>query len=469
MLKDHPRLIFALLISFDIFLSLLVFVFLLSATGISGVERPWEEMGQSVFSLSFAAILVWPAIFQHMEFYSSARTTEVSSILSRLAMAAVVASTLLAAVAFATSAPVKPSFPFVCAAAQFGVLACSRIFIFLPLRTARRYGRNFRNVIIVGTGPRAAYVRQMIEAQPEWGFRVIGFVDDRDTALDASLFNVKLFKLEAMPDILREQIVDRVIIAAPRSMFSSLSPIVSACSSAGIPFTMLADIFGDFLPPPKATHFGTLAALDFAPVHHSPGMLAVKRWVDVVGASIALIAVMPLLALAALAIRFDDGQPIFFRQTRCGLNGRTFTMFKLRTMCMDAEERRATLAALNECDGPIFKVRKDPRITRVGAILRKLSIDELPQLWNVLRGDMSLVGPRPPLPQEVIEYQTYERRRHSMRPGNTCIWLVSGRSNIGFERWVQLDVKYIDSWSLGLDIWILLKTIPAVLRGEGAS
>ena len=468
MLKDHHRFFFTLLISFDMILSLLVFVLLLMATSVSGLERPLEEIGPSVFSLSLVALLVWPVVFQHMEFYSSTRTTNVSSILSRLAIAAVVASTVLAAVAFATSVPVKPSFPFVCGVAQFAVLAGSRIFIFLPLRAARRYGRNFRNVIIVGTGPRAAYVQQMISLQPEWGLRVIGFVDDCDSALDPSLFNAKLFKIEAMPDLLREQVVDRVIIAYPRSMLSLLSPVVSVCSSAGIPFTMLADLFGDFLPPPKVTQFGALAALDFAPVHHSPVLLAIKRSLDVVGASLALVAAAPILALAALAIRCDDGQSIFFRQIRCGLNGRKFTMLKLRTMCVDAEARKADLADLNECEGPIFKLRKDPRITWVGGMLRKMSIDELPQLWNVLRGDMSLVGPRPPVPQEVVEYQTFERRRLSMRPGITCIWQVSGRSKIGFDQWVRLDVKYIDSWSLGLDLWILLKTIPAVLKGDGA-
>jgi exopolysaccharide biosynthesis polyprenyl glycosylphosphotransferase len=297
---------------------------------------------------------------------------------------------------------------------------------------------------------------------------VSAFVDDHDSPLDPSLYNAKLFKIQSMPDLLRDQVVDRVIIAYPRSMLSMLSPVVEVCASAGIPFTMLADLFGDFLPPPKVTQFGTLAALDFAPVHHSRILLAIKRAVDVVGAAVALLIISPVIALAALAIRLDDGKPILFRQIRCGLNGRTFTMYKLRTMCVDAAEQKAGLAELNECDGPIFKVREDPRITRVGRILRNLSLDELPQLWNVLRGDMSLVGPRPPVPQEVAEYQTFERRRLSMRPGITCIWQVSGRSNIGFDQWVQLDVQYIDSWSLGLDFWILLRTIPAVLRQEGA-
>ncbi len=468
MLKDHHRHLFGLLVSFDIVLSVLVFLSLLMTPGVSGLERPFEELGTPLLSVWIATVLVWPIVFGHMEFHASTRTTSVGRLISRLAVAGISTSTVLAAVAFGFSAPVKPLFPFVCGLAQFVALAFTRGLIFSALRTVRRRGRNYRNVIIVGTGPRAAYVQQMINAQPEWGLRVIGFVDDRDGALDPSLFAVKLFKLDEMPNLLREQVIDRVIIAYPRSMLSELSPVVSVCSSAGIPFTMLADLFGDFLPPPRATRFGTLAALDFAPVHHSPILLGVKRTIDIVGAVIGLVVTSPILALAAVLIRCGDGQPVFFRQVRCGLNGRPFTMLKLRTMCVDAEDQKEHLADLNECDGPVFKVRKDPRVTRIGAILRKFSIDELPQLWNVLRGEMSLVGPRPPVPQEVAEYQTFERRRLSMRPGLTCIWQVSGRSNIGFERWVQLDVKYIDSWSLGLDLWILLKTIPAVLKGEGA-
>ena len=419
-------------------------------------------------ALAVVAFFAWPIVFQGMDLYASMRTMGVSQILQRLSMAAVATCTLLAAAAFAFSAPVAPSFPFVCGAAQGAVLALSRILLFVPLHTARRYGRNFRNVLIVGTGPRAAYVKRTIDSRPEWGLRVIAFVDDHDSPMDPSLYNAKLFKIQSMPDLLRDQVIDRVIIAYPRSMLSMLSPVVEVCASAGIPFTMLADLFGDFLPPPKVTQFGTLAALDFAPVHHSRILLGVKRLIDIVGAAVALAITSPVIALSALAIRLDDGKPIFFRQIRCGLNGRTFTMYKLRTMCVDAEEQKAGLADLNECDGPVFKVRKDPRITRVGRILRNLSLDELPQLWNVLRGDMSLVGPRPPVPQEVAEYQTFERRRLSMRPGITCIWQVSGRSNIGFDQWVQLDVQYIDSWSLGLDFWILLRTIPAVLRQEGA-
>jgi len=468
MLKDNHRQLSALLMSFDVVLSAFTFFVLLAIPAVSGIEDASSHMGTSMVALSVVALLAWPLAFQYLDIYDSMRTIDVSQVLFRLIVASVATSTVLAAAAFAFSVPVKASFPFVCGAVQLSVLGLSRILLFLPLRAIRRYGRNFRNVLIVGTGPRAAYVKRSIDAQPSWGLRVIGFVDETDTPVDPSLFNAKLFKLESMPSLLREQVVDRVIIAYPRSMLPRLSPVVGVCASAGIPFTMLADLFGDFLPPPKVTQFGSLAALEFAPVHHNPLLLAIKRGMDIIGAAFALVLTAPVVAVSALAIRLQDGGPVLFRQTRCGQNGRTFTMFKLRTMCIDADSQKVELAHLNECDGPIFKCENDPRITRVGRFLRKLSLDEFPQLWNVLRGDMSLVGPRPPVPEEVDQYQTFERRRLSMRPGITCIWQVSGRSNIGFDEWVRLDVEYIDAWSLGLDLRILLRTIPAVLRGDGA-
>ncbi len=468
MLKDHHRQFFALLICSDVLICGAVFFSLLMWPAASGLDALPQPLPTSILALAIAGFVAWPVAFQSMDLYASMRTRDISGFLIRLAAAGLATSTVLAAIAFTFSAPVDPAFPFLCGAAQFAALGVSRVVLFIPLRAARRYGRNFRNVLIVGSGPRAAEVKRSIDERPDWGLRVVGFVDDQDTPIDPRLSNARLFKLQSMPELLREQVVDRVIIAYPRSMLSQLSPLVSVCASAGIPFTMLADLFGDFLPPPRVTEFGSLAALDFAPVHHNPFLLSVKRGIDVLGAAVGLVVAAPLIGLSGLAIWLDDRGPIFFRQIRCGLNGRTFTMLKLRTMCVDAEARKADLAELNECEGPVFKCREDPRVTRVGRILRQLSLDELPQLWNVLRGDMSLVGPRPPVPEEVIQYQTFERRRLSMRPGITCLWQVSGRSNISFDRWVRLDVRYIDSWSLLLDIQILLRTIPAVLKRDGA-
>jgi exopolysaccharide biosynthesis polyprenyl glycosylphosphotransferase len=195
--------------------------------------------------------------------------------------------------------------------------------------------------------------------------------------------------------------------------------------------------------------------------------LFLKRILDVTGSGAALLLLSPLLALVAALVKATSPGPVFFVQERSGLNGRRFGCVKFRTMVADAEARKAEIEHLNEVNGPVFKIKNDPRITPVGRVLRRWSIDELPQLWNVLVGDMSLVGPRPPIPSEVVQYETSDRRRLSMRPGLTCLWQVAGRNTIGFAQWVKLDLLYIDTWSLAQDIKILLKTFPAVLRGTG--
>ncbi|HPG27628.1 MAG TPA: sugar transferase, partial [Myxococcota bacterium] len=397
------------------------------------------------------------------------RTLGFWDVTRRLLVAGCIVATILGAVAFALDVPLSREFPFVCAALQGLALSITRFAIYGVLRVARRSGRNTRNVLIVGTGSRAAQVKRSIDSNPQWGLCILGFLDDVDTPVDPSLFNAKLFGIGQMGELLRDQVVDKVLVAVPRSMLGRLEPVLSACSSTGVPLTMTTDLFGDYMPTPWIGNFGARPTLEFAMVHHNSFMLGVKRTVDVLGASLALMVSAPIVALAAIAIKLEDGGPVFFRQTRCGLYGRRFSMVKLRTMCPDAEARKADLVQLNEMDGPVFKVKLDPRITRVGAFLRRYSLDELPQFWNVLRGEMSLVGPRPPVPEEVIHYEISERRRLSMRPGITCIWQVGGRNEIGFQEWVRLDLEYIDSWSLALDAKILAQTVPAVLLARGAS
>jgi exopolysaccharide biosynthesis polyprenyl glycosylphosphotransferase len=193
-----------------------------------------------------------------------------------------------------------------------------------------------------------------------------------------------------------------------------------------------------------------------------------KRALDLAGATLGLVIAAPLMLLAAIAIKVESRGPVFYRSTRVGRGGRPFTFFKLRSMVNGADRHRHHLSHLNECDGPVFKISRDPRVTAVGRFLRTTSLDELPQLWNVLRGDMSLVGPRPPLPEEVSHYQPWQMRRLDVRPGLTCLWQISGRSRIGFEEWMRLDLEYIHRRSLRLDLQILLRTIPAVLSREGA-
>jgi exopolysaccharide biosynthesis polyprenyl glycosylphosphotransferase len=469
LLKAQSRRLRYLLATADVALSGLVFLVVLSLTGTpsgTGDSQIW-----SLVALGLIACLAWPITLENLNLYGSRRGQELFGVVSDLLIAGAASIVLLGAGAFLFRAPVSPVFPLLCGLGQLVALGSTRLGILGGLRWLRRHGKNFRRILVIGSGPRAHYVQQAIETHPEWGLRLIGFVDDGDAPADDRIDPEMVHKLIEMPNLLRDIVIDEVIVACPRAMLSFIGPAVDVCGKVGVPITLLSDLFGDFLPPPHVTRFDSLAALRFAPVYHSRNKLVVKRLIDLIGAGIGLALSAPVILAAALAIRCDSEGPIFFSQTRCGLYGRRFRCWKLRTMCADAEKKLEALSHLNEMNnGPVFKMRKDPRVTRVGRVLRRWSLDELPQLWNVFIGDMSVVGPRPPTPEEVAKYGDRDRRRISMRPGLTCLWQINGRNEIDdFQEWVKLDLAYIDNWSLSSDFRIMLRTIPAVLRRTGAS
>lgn len=466
MLQEHSERLHALLQLADISLAALIFWVALHFPTMVTPEAAGETA--RLWALALVSVIAWPVAFRRLGIYLSQRLMHLREVISQVAMAGALATLVHFAAAFLISAPVAPYFPLACGISQLIVLCGLRLAMHGVLRWLRREGRNTRNVLIVGSGPRAAYLQKVISWNPSWGLSVVAFIDNGVPHGGPSVITHQVFKLEDMAELLNDQVIDEVIVACPRSMLAEIVCVVDACALAGVPITLLSDLFGDYLPAPRATRFGSLPALSFAPVHHNLAKLFVKRLVDIVGASLGLIVAAPILGVAALAIRLTSPGPILFRQVRCGRNGRPFMMHKLRTMYVDAEERKYALLEQNEMDGPVFKMKRDPRITPVGHLLRRFSIDELAQIWDVLRGQMSLVGPRPSLPVEVVEYQTFERRRLSMRPGLTCLWQVSGRNEIGFDDWVRLDLEYIDTWSLGNDLKILLRTIPAVLSGSGS-
>ena len=467
MLRTRWQLFHKIALGFDATSGAILFFLLLSLA--PGMSRPLTPQSlPGLFLLGVAVMLALPLTLEAFGLYRSQRRESVFAYLARFAAASVLATLMLTGLAVALRAPVDPLFPLALGAVQLAVVGALRTATLVALRLLRRSGHNTRYVLIVGTGPRAAGARDVLDQHPEWGLRVVGYLDEIDAPMASGIDPEQVHKLMDLPRLLRERVIDEVIVACPRAMLATLGPVVTVCAAAGVPITVLSDLFGDYLPPPQVSRFGGHAALSFATVHHSRAKLAVKRAADIAVASVLLALTGPIIAVAALAIKRTSPGPVFFRQVRCGLYGRPFEMLKLRTMVADAEARRAELLELNEMDGPVFKMKEDPRITPVGRILRRFSIDELPQLWNVLRGDMSLVGPRPPIPAEVHDYETTDRRRLSMRPGITCLWQVSGRNEIGFDDWVKLDLEYIDSWSLGQDLRILARTVPAVLKGTGA-
>ncbi len=340
----------------------------------------------------------------------------------------------------------------------------------LVARYVRLHGYNYRNLLIVGSGRQAREIVDSVGRHRFWGYRVVGVVvDDEAAAHDPLGGHPVLGGLAEIPRIVEEQVVDEVIFTLDRARLSRLEDLLLQLEELGIRVWVVLDLF----PHAKArVDVGTLDGIPVMTYSTAPSSelgLLVKRTLDVSISAVLLLLALPAMVTVALAIKLAYGGSVLFRQTRCGLNGRQFTLYKFRTMVEDAEARREDLEHLNEVRGPAFKLSRDPRVTTLGRLLRKFSLDELPQLWNVLRGDMSLVGPRPPIPSEVSRYQRWQRRRLSMRPGLTCLWQVSGRSDLDFDRWMELDLQYIDSWSPLLDLKILARTVPAVLSGRGAS
>ena len=351
---------------------------------------------------------------------------------------------------------------------SFLVLERALIIRFFRLVLKRRYFR--RKLLIVGTGRRARQLIDMIAHHPAWGLRVVGLLDVDSALVGQRVVNVKVIgTLDQLPKILQTRVVDEVIFVVPRNWMGRIEQGILYCEKAGIRATVAIDLFN--LNLAKA-HLSDLEGIPFISFETTPvdeWQLAIKRVGDFFIASILLMILFPLLAVVAILVKWTSPGPIFFRQVRCGLNGRRFMLYKFRSMVANAEARKAEIAHLNEMEGPVFKAANDPRLTHLGKWLRKTSIDELPQLFNVLRSEMSLIGPRPPLPAEVEKYEFWQRRRLSMRPGITGYWQVSGRNKVKrFEDWMKLDLEYIDRWSLYLDMKILFKTIPAVLSGAGA-
>ncbi len=328
-----------------------------------------------------------------------------------------------------------------------------------------------KKILLVGTGKRAQTVIRLIEKQAsQWGMEIIGLVDRDPHLVGREVLGYKIFgMLSELPQILRKRIVDEVVFIVPRNWMSQIEEAILYCESVGIRVTLAADLFNIRFARASLSDLEGIPMISFAPTPASQERLAVKRFLDIILSLFGFVIFSPLFIFIALAIKATSPGPIFFRQKRCGLNGRRFTLYKFRSMEAGAHARRASLEHLNEMKGPVFKLAKDPRLTRVGKWLRKTSIDELPQLWNVLTGAMSLIGPRPPLPSEVAKYEPWQRRRFSMRPGITGLWQVAGRNTISdFEVWARLDMEYIDRWSLFRDLQIFLKTIPAVIFGIGA-
>jgi exopolysaccharide biosynthesis polyprenyl glycosylphosphotransferase len=331
-------------------------------------------------------------------------------------------------------------------------------------RHRRATGKGIVNVLVVGSGPVAEGFTSEATAHAEAGLNVIGFLDAPGRSL---LDYNRLGSVDDLPVVLEHLVVDEVVVCLPLDSWTRIGSIAQMVEQQGKAVRIPVQLPGTINSRSRLDHLAGVPVLSLVSAPDQPLATACKRLVDQLVAAIALVVLAPLGALIASSIFLSDGRPILFAQPRVGLNGRTFTLWKFRTMVVDAERRREEVAELNEREGPVFKASRDPRVTPLGRVLRAASLDELPQLWNVLKGDMSLVGPRPALHAEVEQYDPWHRRRLSMKPGMTGLWQVSIRNDKRFDSWVARDLEYIDSWSLVKDLKILFRTVPAVLRLTG--
>ena len=424
-----------------------------------------EPIPPSLFAFMTGSILVWVITAVALRHYDPAADRDTMDEFSLVSVQSAAVTTVLVV---ATLIPnVDWELPRV---AQYMVTLWPgalffRLAIFRVI--AKREGP-YDDVLLVGVGPMGrATAEDIVKGGKR---RIAGFLKFNDEAQPESLPAAYLGTFEDLAQVLRTTAVDEVYLAGNALRHAeSMQAAIKACEKFGIPFALPAYSFRLDRARPADSKALADGYVHYVSVDVKPSQLALKRLFDIVSSAVALWFLLIPFAFVALAIKLSSRGPVLFRQPRVGLRGKMFNMLKFRSMVVNAEELKAKLEKLNEQTGPVFKMTNDPRITGIGRFIRKYSIDELPQLINVLRGDMSVVGPRPPVPQEVAKYEAWQRRRLSVRPGLTCIWQVSGRNQITFEQWMYLDMQYIDHWSLKNDINLILKTVPVVITGKGAS
>ena len=414
--------------------------------------------------------LAWYRLYSGFGLYGQARVTRVGKgqviAIGEAALLGVAVLWVITLVADMPTVTVMSLF-FVWAVA--GVL--SILFRLAVDRSLRGTSGKSGHLVIIGTNSRAIALARRIEADTSLGYRLVGFVDERWSGEDE--FRKTGYRVVSdfagFQAFLKDQVVDEVVICTPvKSFYDWSCRILAQCEEQGIKVGFLSDLFTPTIGQTQIDHVGDRVVLSVATGRQTGLAALVKRGFDFLGSAALLVVLAPAMIAIALAIKLTSPGPVLFAQDRVGFNKRRFRLYKFRTMVPDAEQRLAELEHRNEVSGPVFKITLDPRITSIGKFLRKSSVDELPQLFNVLRGDMSLVGPRPLALRDYRGIkEDWHRRRLSVRPGITCLWQVQGRNSVPFERWMELDMEYIDKWSLLLDVKILLKTVPEVLKGSG--
>jgi exopolysaccharide biosynthesis polyprenyl glycosylphosphotransferase len=422
----------------------------------------------------FAGILViWFLIAHFLHIYRDIELRNRQQLVGDAAKVIILGVVALnAALYFVRADYISRAFILTIAAVNFVLVASGRVALLGGSRHLREKFQTFHYCLIVGLGQNARELASLIEQSEPLGLRLIGFVNPK-TGAESGIGGLKseypVYALEDAYGILQNHVVDELLFAVNNDELERLEQLIDRCHKEGIRTRVDLGFFPRTFPRVHLENLRHIPLLTLGSAPNNEFALFAKRAVDLIVSALALILLSPLMLIIAILVRLTSPGPILYRQTRCGFNGRRFSLYKFRSMVANADELRSELESFNEIEGAAFKMKNDPRCTPLGRWLRKFSLDELPQLWNVLIGEMSFVGPRPPLPEEVERYAPWQRRRLRMRPGLTCLWTLEGRNRLSFDRLVQFDLAYIDNWSLWLDLKIFLKTIPHVALGRGAS
>lgn len=412
------------------------------------------------YAVALVAVYYVARLYGSYRFQS--RLKELGTILAINAIGTTVLTALLYITRFADFSRLAIFFFFAFSTLFVGI---KRFVLRALLRIWRRKGYNTKYFVVLGSGRLAEEYWSEIQRNPQFGCKILGNIATNES----KNMQPYLGDYSVLRDVLCKRTVDEVVIGMQNAGYEKIGEIISICGRYGAKVSVIP-AYSDFIPStPTIEHVGKIKLIN---VRRNPnrGILwsVVKRLMDICIALCALVIALPFMLLTAILIRCESQGPVIFRQVRVGKNGKEFKMYKFRSMYQDAEERLKELEHQNEADGPVFKMVNDPRITRVGRIIRKTSIDELPQLWNVLKGEMSIVGPRPPLPREVAQYSDWDWGRLAVKPGLTCFWQISGRSDVSFDEWMKLDLKYVEEQSILTDLEILVKTVAVVITGKGA-
>jgi len=422
----------------------------------------WKVLGLSV---------VWVIVLDRLKGYTHQRFTSIHKEFSLVFKATTIGVFVFFASFFIFRFQYVPrTYIFIFSIINFVCLAFEKMILFRIAEIIRKKGKNRKKILVVGTGNEAITFVKTVKKNMAWGLDIVGFLSNKDEEREQTLFGKKILgTFSDVPEVLHEKIIDEVIISVSDEEFPLIKEVLETCEREGIQVRLNSDFFGHLVKRVSVDYIHSLPIVSFYSTSNDEWALYLKRFMDLFISAFLLIFLSPLFMLIAVLIKLTSKGSIFYEWNVVGLNKKPFRSWKFRTMVQDADLLKEMLMKMNEMKGPVFKIKKDPRVTKVGWFLRKFSLDELPQLWSVLIGDMSLVGPRPAGPHELLQYESWQRRKLSVKPGITCFWQARGRGKINdFDEWAKLDLEYIDNWSIWLDLKILLMTIPAVLSGRGA-